>query len=511
MSLAIAPTPYERARAKLAALPEAVAGPERNANTFLAMTMLLVCRLPEAEMWEVAKEYNARCVPPWSDRELQHKIDAARAGQIDLPDDGWIPPDYEPMALVQVATPHLYEVLRHEGGEFRRNKEGEWVLTGSQVNVRLLLLHDPACPFRPAWNLFARRLTDRDNQWTDERTTECRIWLHQAHGVRIGAADLDAVISLVAQQRAYHPVKDWLTTLTWDGTHRANTWLTDYLGCTSSPYSAAVGRKWLVSAVARIFEPGCKVDHVLLLKGAQGVGKTTALRVLAGAEWYSDSPLDIGNKDAFQSLPGLWIVELGELASVYRSQQETVKNFLTSTSDTYRPSYGRHAVTVPRGCVFAATTNDDVPLKDPTGARRFWPVTTGVADCMGLAAARAQIWAEALALYRTGEPWWFDRATESELAGPEQDAHTEVDPWEEVIDSWIDPFHHEPLTTHRIMTDCLHVLTANLKQADKNRVANVMKRLGYTQCYKRDASRKTVRVWERTDGCPVVVDKGDQW
>lgn len=449
----------------------------------------------DEELWEVVSEWNAKCDPPWPDDDLIAYLTCAQGGVFASSTPVTA---LEPLDDTEVDTAELGDVLRANGAEFRINKAtGFPELTSCQLNAELTLLHDGKCPFAPMFNIFTRRITDQGHAWTDVRATQARIWLHQAHGLRLSQGDVDAVIGLVATKRGYHPVRDWLTGLEWDMKPRVDTWLTDFLGVAPSEYSSAVGRMWLLSAVARTYKPGCQADHMLLLKGPQGVGKTSALRALAGAAWYSDSPLEIGNKDAAQALPGLWIVEMGELSAMRRTDVEAVKNFLTTRVDNYRPSYGRNTVDVPRGCVFAGTTNDDTPLRDATGARRFWPVCVTRANIIALEAARTQLWAEANVMYWAGQPWWFTPAEEVRLAAPVQEEHTERDPWEDIIDAWLDPFDTEPLTTTRVLIACLKFLDANLRGGESKRVAQVMRRLGYEPTRERVAGRP-MWVWKTT-------------
>jgi hypothetical protein len=189
----------------------------------------------------------------------------------------------------------------------------------------------------------------------------------------------------------------------WDGVGRLDHWLVDYFGVEDTEYARCVGRWWLISAVARVFKPGCKADHVLILEGLTGTFKSTAIATLVPRrEWFSDTPFVIGDKDGFLSLAGRWIQELAELDSLTRSDPARSKAFFSSGIDSYRPRYGRSVVQVPRQCVFVGTVNPSGSgyLVDETGNRRFWPVTCRTLDLPNLAAARDQRWAEATAMLR---------------------------------------------------------------------------------------------------------------
>jgi predicted P-loop ATPase len=265
-------------------------------------------------------------------------------------------------------------------------------------------------------NDFAQRpLEDRDAR-------ETLLWLQTKGGlpnsVRIDCRD---VLDTVAQESAFHPVRDWLEGLQWDGKPRLTTWLKDYLNAGSlfastkpdhTPiYLSAIGKAWLISAVARVMEPGAKVDTVLVLEGPQGYNKSRALRTMMYSDdWFSDClPSDLASRDARLHLRGKWLVEISELAAVRRSLIEATKAFISTQYDTFRPPYGRLEVTVPRQCVFAATTNEDCWLLDDTGGRRFWPVRIEAEiDITKLQQDRDQLFAEAYAAYKSGEKWWLE-------------------------------------------------------------------------------------------------------
>jgi predicted P-loop ATPase len=226
---------------------------------------------------------------------------------------------------------------------------------------------------------------------------------------------------VVAQDTPYHPVREYLKALKWDGTPRLQIWLAEYLGAEADPvYLAAVGRKFLISAVARVIQPGCQVDHMLVLEGPQDLGKSRTARALARyPEWFTDDMPDIHDKDAALQLSGRWIVELAELAALRRSELEGMKAFITRPVDVFRPPYARRTVGVPRQSVFVGTTNEAHYLRDPTGNRRFWPVPCSLIDIDALECDRDQLWAEALHALHAGEAWHLTRE-ETALANAER-------------------------------------------------------------------------------------------
>lgn len=207
--------------------------------------------------------------------------------------------------------------------------------------------------------------------------------------------------SLVAYHKRVHPVREWLESLKWDGVHRIDTWIKDYCqGRAREPYLSEASRKFLLAMVKRVFEPGCQWDYVLVLEGTQGKYKSSAARALAGDKWFMDNLPDLKDKDSMLNLQGKWLIELGELANVKRTDFNQVKAYLVRRTDTVRPHYGRLVSDVPRQSVFIGTVNEGQYLKDPTGNRRYWPVRVGTCDIKALTAVRDQLFAEAMSIYR---------------------------------------------------------------------------------------------------------------
>ena len=261
-----------------------------------------------------------------------------------------------------------------------------------------------------------------------------RVAVEQAGMHNVGSDLTVGAVRAVAELNRYHPVKDWLESLHHDGKPRLDTWLTRYLGVDASPYSRAVGRAFLVAMVARVMRPGCKHDHVLVLGGAQGIGKSTACRILGG-DWAGDNMPSIrdGAREAGLYLRGHWLVELAELAPSRKAEQEDLKAFLTRATDEIRAPYARRADIVPRQCVFVGTTNETAFLRDASGGRRFWPVTCGAKiETETLATDREQLFAEAVAAFRADEAWHLPPDLERQAA-IEQEAAREEHPWEQPI------------------------------------------------------------------------------
>ena len=246
---------------------------------------------------------------------------------------------------------------------------------------------------------------------------------------------------MAGHQNSYHPVREYLDGLGEPSDEKLlDQWLMKYLGCQPAGseqqrYIEAVGRCWLISAVARIYQPGCKADCCLTIEGKTGVGKSTALQLL-GVPWFMDSLLVLGNHDFYQTIQGKWIIEIADLAGYNRAEIEQVKSVMSSPIDTYRRSYGRNAEDHPRQCVFACTTETDNWSKEAS-ARRFWPVAAGEVDTMGLKTAKHQLWAEAVAAYRAGETWYLDSAALVQSSQAEQLKRWERHPWLKSIEEYV--------------------------------------------------------------------------
>ncbi|MBL9050151.1 MAG: hypothetical protein JNK19_08580 [Tabrizicola sp.] len=286
---------------------------------------------------------------------------------------------------------------------------------------------------------------------------------------------VEDALKAVAAQSIISPVRHYLEALTWDGKARISTWLQAYCQAPQSDLVGRFGRAWLIAAVARALRPGCKTDNALVLEGPQGAGKSSALKALAGEEWFFDGLRDLHNKDASAGLRGKWIIELPELSAMRRSVAEVVKAFLSRTEERYRPAYGKFEVVEPRRCVFAGTTNRSDYLADDTGGRRFWPVQVGKVDLAGLKRDRNQIWAEAVAAYQGGEPWWLD--AEGEAAAAEIVAERQAeDPWSGRVLSLAAGL--QEVSTAQIF-DLMEMPVDRRARADAMRVGGILTRAGW--------------------------------
>ncbi|MNW46301.1 Virulence-associated protein E [compost metagenome] len=277
--------------------------------------------------------------------------------------------------------------------------------------------------------------------WLGEDDKRLRHWLGVAHGIRGASIILDAFTETSRQNR-FHPIKEFLESATWDGVPRVETIFIDYQGAEDTHYTRQVTRKILIAAVARIYDPGCKFDEMLVLVGKQGTGKSSLLAKLGG-RWFSDSLKSFENKEAGEHLQNGWLFEIGEMHAMKKAEVESVKAFLSKTEDRYRVAYDRQVSEFPRKCVFFGTTNNTDFLTDDTGNRRFWPVDIHKARAKHDQWTHLtddvvrQIWAEALTYYRAGETLTLDSQAQEE-AEAQQQAHYESDPREGTIREWLE-------------------------------------------------------------------------
>ena len=310
----------------------------------------------------------------------------------------------------------------------------------------------------------------------DADVSQLQEWLQHMGMPKIGRDQVHQAVDQRAMERAFHPVRDYLDGLCWDKTPRLDEWLHVYFGAPARAYEAKIGRMFLIAMVARIFKPGCKVDYMPVMEGEQGERKSSALRILAGEKYFSDSLPDLHHGDAVRlsmHLRGKWLIEVGELSSIGKADTEALKAFITQQEEKFTPKFGRKEVTEPRQCVFAGTTNRDTYLKDETGARRFWPFKVGFIDLDALASARDQLFAEAVEAFREGEHWWPERDFERRHIKPQQDARFDVDPWEEAIGTFVKG--QDRVTVAQVAVSALGIDVGKINKAVEMRIASVLR------------------------------------
>lgn len=375
-------------------------------------------------------------------------------------------------------------------------------LIAHMQNVELILSNDERWTGVIGFCAFSSKIVKRrvppyggePGDWADIDDMRVMKWLAQQYNLRVKAGHVIEAVSVVAHDCAFHPVREYLSKLEWDRNPRLDVWLHKILGVPRNDYSAKVGRRWMISAVARVMRPGCKADTVMILEGAQGEGKSTALSVLGG-QWFMDTPFTLGDKDAFQAIRGKWIVELGELDSFNKAESTKAKQFFSASTDTYRESYGRRTSDVPRQCVFGGTTNQDEYLKDATGNRRYWPVMCTKVDLDKLREVRDQLWAEAMSCYLSGDIWWVTKE-EEELFTREQEERFVVDEWEGPILEWLENSQiGETVTGSELLNQALKLDFGHWGKPEQMRVGAIIHRLGWRRKRMPALPKSGVRPW----------------
>lgn len=327
------------------------------------------------------------------------------------------------------------------------------------------------------------------------------LWLQRAIKLhRMQTSIVRDAIELYARTRSRHPVKEYLDARTWDKNKRLEMLFPVAFGTEDTPYTRALGRILLIGMVARIYDPGCQLDTVVVLEGDQDAGKTTAARILGG-EFFAEIAENMATKDFTQALRGKWIIELSELESMARVSAERLKSTISRRSDWYRPSYGRKEIEHPRQCVMIGTTNAHSWLVDETGARRFLPVRCGVEhnmDLKWLREMRDELMGEARERYRAGEDWWRLPREEAKI---QQETRYIEDPWEEPLSRWLAGREEASISE---ALDVLNIEVMKRETAHNRRVGKILRHLGWQPKVSRRGVG-TVRIYVRGESPPGLL------
>ncbi len=347
----------------------------------------------------------------------------------------------------------------------------------SVTNLMMFLRHLPEFGRNLRFNEFTSRVEWGGKPLEDHQLVDIKVIL-ESHDFDATDKDLLPAIVRHARDNGYHPVRDYLNGLQWDGVKRIDRWLQTCLGAPDTPFTRAVGRKTLIAAVARAFRPGCKVDTMLILEGPQGLRKSSAIAALFSDDWTAESVnlFDQHNK-MVMAMMGAWCVELAEFVAVARRDQNTVKGLISMKSDRVVLSYAKIATDHPRQCIFVGTINPDDfgYLTDVTGNRRYWPVRCTAIDTDLIRERRNQLWAEAVAEFEAGEQWWL--TPEEDAIAVEQVAEREeADIWEEVLGDKLRGVN-ETTVAHALRA--LNMTHDRMDKNARNRAAKALRRLGY--------------------------------
>jgi predicted P-loop ATPase len=378
------------------------------------------------------------------------------------------------------------------------------------ANVLIALRNEPGMAFAVSFNEMSQRSlamtawpiapgagegAETPHEITDDDISRLQEWLQHSGLPRIGRETVRDGIEEYARERRIHPLRDKLTAIEWDGVPRVGTWLHACLGCPDDDYHVQIGTCFLISMVARIIEPGCKVDYMMVLEGPQGEEKSKFCQALAGGDEYFSEHLPRIDSDPIRlsmHLRGKWLIEVSELAAFLKADPEAMKHFTSRRHEQYTPKYGRSEVIEPRQCVFIGTTNEDDYIRDVTGGRRYWPVKVVRVDIAALEGMRDQLFAEAHQLYREGVHWWPEREFEKQVIAPVQDGRQWHDAWAERV---------EPLVSARSqitiseLAQLLGLDTNRLDRMAQRRLADILRSLGWRKV----RSTNGARVWRNLE------------
>lgn len=483
-----------RARAYLEKMPASISGAGGH-DALWAAARKLICDFgldEQATFRILTSEFNPRCQPPWTEKEIKHKVESA-SNQARVKN----PIVDRPLARAS-QPPQVHEAIVTDANwqkHLKYNAKDE--ITKDVGNVALILKNAPGF----AGSLTHDQMTQRSMWLTEPQYTTGLTAPHAGevlddhHAVyvqhvlafyyqlSVGKDLVWAALEAAAHENSVHPVQQYFAQIpNWDGKPRLRSWLHKYVGCDDTEYNAAIGRWWMISAVARAFRPGCQADHVLILEGSQGAGKSQAIRKLGG-QWTLGSLPDIRDrKEAAETISGYWVVEIAELDALKGASMTRIKEFVSQQFDVYRKAYGRATVSRPRNCVFVGTTNEQTYLSDPTGARRFWPATVKTEiDLQGLERDRDQLWAETKAAFDAGEQWYPERSY-IPLLNEEQSARYIEDDWTGLVAKWIESNITESgFTIDDILRHALMIEPRFWDRASATRIGGILTKLGYAR------------------------------
>ena len=336
---------------------------------------------------------------------------------------------------------------------------------------------------QPPWCEDTAPENDSLGDWTREDALRTAVWITREYNCAVPTHIIDEAVQVVADRWVVHPVRDWLNEFRWDREPRVDDFLIRVAGAQDTPYVKAVTKSFFLSAVARVLHPGEKVDTMLILEGEQGIGKSTLFRTLASDAWFLDTSFTPGTKDGYQALRRKWIIEWGELDALNRTELSRVKQFISSVKDSYRPPYGKTTIDFLRQCVFAGTVNPDGGgyLIDPTGARRFWPVTVGKVHLKIVREERAQLWAEAVYRYRKCEPWHLHDPKLLKAAALEAEDRRIEHPWEVAARTWLEEHDRTKrgVTTTELLTKAAEMPVHQQGRAAQTMMGHALRAIGW--------------------------------
>lgn len=408
----------------------------------------------------------------------------------------------------------------------------KWEIKGIRENVYYALREDPALRELVKYNDFSQRIDKTrlapwggdEGPWLPMDDLRLANYLAQEYNLLVGnPITIEQAVMMAAQDLRYNPVRESFESVAWDGIARCKHWMVDCLGAKDDEYVQKASEYFLISMVARVFEPGCQMDYMLVLQGGQGEGKSSVLQVLGG-DLYAGGSFRIGDKDSLQALQGRLIFNFNELDALSRVETSAIKGFITERTDHFRPPYAKNFQAFPRNCVLTGDTNQGEFLRDATGDRRFWVVHVSAIDVEQLREMRAQLMAEATHLYKAGARRYPDKAEEKRLFWPEQDKWKFIDVWHDALSRYVnsaervegfegcqtesggplDNCERSFFSTHELLTKALHIDVGKIDRAGtmQRSVGNAMKLLGF-EGYRWSEGRNRPRGYRRDLNNPL--------
>jgi len=450
--------------------------------------------LSEGKVYELMSEhFNPRCVPCWSEEELLKKVDNAFIYATGSKGEALAETDFKAIKRKRIEK---FRWNTTKGGKMEKtvNNITNFFKAEDSPLYETLIYNEFTGQIRiikplPWWPDQERNIPKDGFIWSEDDSIELRVYLGREKDFDANTKLMSEAILHIAKWQSYHPIKDWLNGLQWDGKKRLETWLIDTAGADDNIYIRAVSKLLLMQAVERIYHPGCKADYMPVLEGPQGIGKSTIIEILGG-EFYGDIYLDPSNKDTVDSMRRLWFVEVSEMVAYSKSDIQALKSFITRKTDNIRFAYAYRSTEVLRQCVLIGTLNPDATgqyLPDETGNRRTLPVPiTGflkngvwLVDFDALIAMRDQLFAEAAEMVLCGELSYIRDVDVLKMAEAEQQKRQISEPWITRIGEWLEEKKIYFVTSRDIWIHAMMGADATLNNSHIRRITRCLKELGY--------------------------------
>jgi predicted P-loop ATPase len=447
----------------------------------------------------MAEHYNPKCEPPWAPGELKTKVYNAYRYSGEA-------------AGAKAALGQFPKVLPVKDASFFRSNNG--IIQKTVYNTVTAFEVDlPGILSLNVWTediVFTKPAPWHDPDeivpyWDDKESARLKYYLGKERRFEPKNSEIEEALVTVGGFQKFHPIKTALESYVWDGVPRVKDWLVKFMGAEDCIYTRTVGLKTLIGAIKRIYEPGCQFDYIMVLEGAQGIGKSRCIKILGG-DYYGDLDLNLHDKDTIECMRRFWIIEASEMEVHRKQESATMRSFLSRQTDVFRVPYARRAKAFPRQSIFIGSINPELCedigwLKDTTGNRRYWPIRCGTIDVEGFRKVRDQLWAEALKYYRSGAVPFLEDANIEAQATIEQQKRMGADPWYERVLEWITygfGKDKKVLTLSQLFCDCLGGKFAMINRVEQRRIADIMRSLKWEKgVFYSDETKGSVRGYKR--------------